>query len=195
MKRLIIITAVIFVTVTRLSAGEDGSRTAIFVNLGMSGALTPDEFDKTDAPGLNTGCEFGYRISPRIISTLFFHLNKFELNASGSRLTGKLIDYAYGFNFRFYPNRRSSEARPYLLIGFGYTTFRGFARYSLGDGRHVDFTDWAGDETAETVTVAGGLEVCLSNATCLFADVGYRTAFAENQRISFLPIRLGLAFY
>jgi hypothetical protein len=161
----------------------------------MSAALAPEEFDETKNPGLNLGFELSYEITPKIVPGFFYSLNKFELSHFRSKLRGDLFAFCYGLNLRLYSMLRTTATRPYLTVGFGYVGFAGEASYSLDDGRGIDFNRWIGDETAELIAVGGGFDFYFSGSTSFFIDVKYSVAFADSEKIVFLPIRLGLAFY
>ena len=195
MHKSLVLSLICVISASNLFAGEDNSKTVLFVNLGMSAALAPEEFDETKKPGLNLGFELGYEITPKIVPGFFVSLDKFELSHIGSKLRGDLFAFCYGLNLRLYSMLRTTETRPYLTVGFGYVRFAGEASYSQNDGRGIDFNRWVGDETAELIAVGGGFDFYLSGNTSFFVDARCNLALADNEKIVFLPIRLGLAFY
>ncbi|MBD3383878.1 outer membrane beta-barrel protein [candidate division KSB1 bacterium] len=177
-----------------------------FINGGMAMPMGPDEFKDYWKTGFNVGggAEFAFGPNMKLVGTVDYTsfginedelLDEFAMGVSGISVDGgSLSSIAVLANVKFSIAPPMSPISPYLIGGAGMFFLSGGEADIKYQGMTMSTIESETDNYFG-VGVGAGVDLTISPNMSLFIEGKYNIAFAEEDNMSYLPIKAGLLFH
>lgn len=208
MKKPIFVIVILLIIAVSAS-GQERPAPRIFANYGPAALNTPMLAQKVWSGGRTSGFGLVYPVNQMISVVANLNYTTFKFEEEGVRSMfpklselevsgGPVKFYSATMNLRITPRIRKLPLRLYLEAGAGY--FRGSG--DVINGLEIlpwdvippltgTFYSFNPNQTVFNMDAGVGASMGLKNGASVYVEATYITAFFENQRLSYIPFRLG----
>lgn len=208
MKTAIALTILLLLSIP--SMAQEDSKLHFLVNAGLSTPDAPDAFKSGWKDGTGIGGGVGYRFSPRLSVQGLVNYDRFgldsqkilaeldlgslppgvDVNVSGADTSVLSLSAELKASLRAGPNRAS----PYVTVGGGVADVQVSDTTISASFLGIEFTETlpGRSETVAMATVAGGVDIPISDRYGAFVEGRYQTNFTEGDSLDFSGFRAGL---